>query len=94
MLIYAASQRALHPDWRGRLARGFPRLAVIATGMAWCNARSALLGIVKSGGIPAHAQFSSAAGRRPSPRRCSASSCCCACIRLSACGWRCDGRRG
>ena len=49
-LLYLASQQALYPDWRRRMLRGFPVLIIVATGMAWCNARSALAGLVRSGG--------------------------------------------
>lgn len=49
-LIYAASQQALYQDWRRRMLRGFPVLVIVATGMAWCNARSAIFGLVRRGG--------------------------------------------
>ncbi|MCS6835358.1 MAG: glycosyltransferase [Anaerolineae bacterium] len=35
-LLYAASQRALYPDWRRRLL-AFPVLLLLATGMVWSN---------------------------------------------------------
>ncbi|MCK6579568.1 MAG: glycosyltransferase [Anaerolineae bacterium] len=50
VLIFAISQQALYPDWLRRLARGFPALLIIATGMAWSNARSALRGVIVDGG--------------------------------------------
>ena len=49
-LMMAVGQRALYPDWRARLLRGLPVLIVVATGMTWCNARAALLGLVRRGG--------------------------------------------
>jgi len=49
-LMYAFSQQAIYPDWRRRMGRGFPTLALVATGMALGNARSALMGLVLHGG--------------------------------------------
>ena len=48
-LVYTISQCQLYPDWRRRL-RGFPLLALLGTGLAWCNTKAVWRGLTRWGG--------------------------------------------
>jgi len=48
-LVYAISQRQLYPDWKRRML-GFPLLALIGIGIAWCNTRAVWRGLTRWGG--------------------------------------------
>jgi hypothetical protein len=48
-LVYAVSQHQLYADW-GRRLRAFPLLALLGTGLAWCNTKAVLRGLTRWGG--------------------------------------------
>ena len=49
-LVYALSQRQLHLDWRRRLLQGFPLLALLGIGIAWCSTKAVWRGLTRWGG--------------------------------------------
>ncbi len=44
-LVFIVSQRALYQDWKRRLV-AFPALLALGTGMAYCNARAVISGLI------------------------------------------------
>jgi hypothetical protein len=50
VLVYASSQRAIHPDWKRRLVY-FPLLVLVGTGVAWNNTMGAWRGLWQWGGV-------------------------------------------
>ena len=49
-LVCAISQRQLYLDWRRRLLRGFPWLALLGIGIAWCSTKAVWRGLTRWGG--------------------------------------------
>ena len=48
-LVYAISQRRLHPDWMGRL-RALPLLVLVGVGIAWSSMQAVWRGLTHWGG--------------------------------------------
>jgi cellulose synthase/poly-beta-1,6-N-acetylglucosamine synthase-like glycosyltransferase len=49
-LVYAMAQRQLYPDWKSRMVRAFPLLALLGIGMVWSNTKAVWRGLRQWGG--------------------------------------------
>jgi cellulose synthase/poly-beta-1,6-N-acetylglucosamine synthase-like glycosyltransferase len=49
-LVYAMAQRQLYSNWKSRMLRGFPLLALLGIGMAWNNTKAVWRGLWRWGG--------------------------------------------